>query len=60
MKIIRNAIKCNICGNEIESKYTHDYVECACGRVFVDGGRSYLRRGFKENGDYTELSVTEE
>ena len=26
--IIRNAIRCNICGDEIESTYRHDYVEC--------------------------------
>lgn len=29
--IIRNAIRCNICGDEIESTYRHDYVECKCG-----------------------------
>ena len=29
--IVRNAIRCNICGDEIESKYWHDYVACKCG-----------------------------
>ena len=31
--IIRNAIRCNICGDEIESTYRHDYVECKCEPV---------------------------
>lgn len=56
-KIIRNAIKCNACGDVIESTYTHDFVQCSCGRVFVDGGHDYLRRGYTDNmDDYTDLS----
>ena len=54
--IIRNMIKCNKCGEIIESKSTHDYVTCKCGAVAVDGGHDYLRRcGYIE--DWTELSV---
>ena len=59
MKIIKNAIRCNICGDVIESKHRHDYVECSCGACAVDGGHDYLRRCFKEKGTYTDLSVTE-
>lgn len=55
--IIKNAIRCNICGEEIESKYRHDYVECKCGACAVDGGHDYLRRCYKEDGCYTELSI---
>ena len=33
--IIKNAIRCNICGDEIESKHRHDYVECKCGACCV-------------------------
>lgn len=43
-KIITNKIKCRCCGDVIESKYTHDYVKCSCGRCVVDGGKEYLRR----------------
>ena len=50
--IIKNAIRCNICGDEIESKHRHDYVECKCGACAVDGGHDYLRRCFKEQGCY--------
>lgn len=59
-KIIRNMAKCNICGDIIESKHVHDFKYCKCGRIFVDGGHAYLRRGFKEDGDFTDLSITEE
>ena len=37
-KIIRNAIRCNHCGDVIESTYRHEYVPCSCGQVAVDGG----------------------
>ena len=56
-KIKRNMIKCKTCGTRIESKDTHDYVQCACGRVAVDGGHEYLRRTFTDSqDDYEELS----
>lgn len=56
--IIRNAIRCNICGDEIESKHRYDYVQCKCGACAVDGGHDYLRRCFKEQGCFTDISVT--
>jgi len=58
-KIIKNAIQCNLCGDIIESKSVHDYVECSCGACYVDGGHDYQRIGFKEKGCYTDLSVIE-
>lgn len=54
--VIRNMIKCNICGDIIESKYRHDYVTCSCGACSVDGGHDYLRRSYKSRDDYTEMS----
>jgi hypothetical protein len=54
--IIKNAIKCNGCGDVIESKYRWDFKTCKCGRVSVDGGLDYLRRCCKSEQDYTELS----
>ena len=35
--IIENAIRCNSCGNEIESNHRHDYVQCRCGACAADG-----------------------
>ena len=57
-KIIRNAIRCNHCGDVIESTYRHNFVTCSCGRVSVDGGHDYLRR-CGDRSDYTDLSETE-
>lgn len=42
--IIRNSAKCKLCGDEIESTHTHDFVTCLCGSIAVDGGKDYLRR----------------
>ena len=42
MKIIKNAIRCNLCGDEIESKRVHDFVWCKCHTCAVDGGHDYL------------------
>ena len=44
-KITKNAAKCRLCGDVIESKSVHDFVVCSCGEIFVDGGHEYLRRG---------------
>ena len=59
-KIIRNAAQCNLCGDIIESKSVHDFKQCSCGAIFVDGGREYLRRGYKNEECITDLSVYEE
>lgn len=60
MKIIKNAIQCKLCGEIIESKHNHDYVECKCGACSVDGGHEYLRRNYKSKDCYIDLSITEE
>lgn len=59
-KIIVNKIRCNYCGEEIESTSVHDFKTCSCGQVSVDGGHSYLRRCFRDSpNDYTDLSIIE-
>ena len=57
-KIIKNAIQCKICGDIIESTYRHEYVQCKCGACAVDGGHDYLRRSFKDENCYIDLSET--
>lgn len=57
MTIIRNMARCKSCGDTIESKHRHDWVSCSCGKIFVDGGKEYLRRGFDSYDDFEELSV---
>ena len=39
-KIKKNAAQCRLCGDIIESRYTHDFVMCKCKSCFVDGGLS--------------------
>lgn len=53
--IISNKIKCKLCGDVIESTYTHDFKWCSCESVAVDGGKSYLRR-CGEFKNYIEMS----
>lgn len=58
-KVIRNAARCSKCKDIIESTHRHDFVQCTCATIFVDGGLDYLRRG----GDFQyfeELSEWEE
>lgn len=43
--IIRNAARCNKCGDVIQSTHRHDFVRCSCSAIFVDGGHEYLRAG---------------
>lgn len=42
-ELLRNAARCLLCGDIIESRHTHDYVSCTCGNIAVDGGPSYIR-----------------
>lgn len=55
MAILRNAARCGECGDEIESRHRHDFQQCSCGNIFVDGGTSYIRRGWGGK-PYTDLS----
>ena len=60
-KIIKNAIRCNHCGDVIESTHRYDFVTCSCGCCSVDGGKDYLKRTFADSqDDFTELSVIED
>lgn len=43
--IVSNQARCKKCGDVIFSRHRHDYVECSCGAISVDGGRDYLKRG---------------
>jgi len=51
-KIIKNSIKCKICGQVLESKSRHDFQACKCFNesggtkgCFCDGGNDYIRIG---------------
>lgn len=53
--IIRNAARCKLCNDTIESKHRQDYMQCKCGAIAVDGGRVYIRR-IGNASDIEELS----
>jgi hypothetical protein len=56
--IIANSAKCLKCGDDIYSASRHNFVQCSCGNVFVDGGMSYLRHGFEDRTFYKDTSIT--
>lgn len=43
--LCRNAVRCKLCGETIESRHVHDFKTCACKSASVDGGLSYIRIG---------------
>lgn len=55
--IVKNAVRCKLCGDEIESTRCHEFVQCRCGACAVDGGHVYLRRLARSKDCYEELSV---
>jgi hypothetical protein len=56
--IVRNSARCLECDTEIESVHRHDCQTCACGNVFVDGGKTYLRRGVRNPSTYMDTSIS--
>lgn len=59
-KIKRNRAKCLKCLDVIESKYTHNFVTCKCGEIFVDGGKDYWRAGAYDMANFYRLNDDEE
>lgn len=59
-RIKRNKAKCLICGDVVESVSTHDFRTCRCGSLSVDGGLDYIRRSFKKEGCFEELTEMED
>ena len=57
MTILVNRIKCNKCGDVIESKTTHDFKWCKCGTVAIDGGLEYLKRCAPSQESFQECSI---
>lgn len=55
--ILRNSAECALCGDEVESQSVHDFQWCGCGEIFVDGGRSYLRRGARDISNFIDTSL---
>ena len=59
-RIIENKAKCLKCGDIIESIDRHDYVQCSCGNISVDGGKDYLKRSYRDGMDtWIDMSISE-
>lgn len=56
-RILCNKIRCLTCGETVESRSLHDYVQCACGACAVDSGHYYIKRICNSFDCYEELSV---
>lgn len=57
MRLISNQAKCLKCGDEVFSATTHDLRYCKCRELYVDGGMSYIRHGFKSHDNYMDQSI---
>ena len=55
-KILTNKAKCLICDDILESTSRHDSKTCSCGNLSVDGGHDYIRRSYREEDSYEDLS----
>ena len=40
---MKNRAKCKLCFSIIESFHEHDYVECKCGEISINGGQQLLK-----------------
>jgi hypothetical protein len=52
-----NAAICLDCGVLLYSRFRHDYKECECGNLMVDGGSAYVRRGWKDQSRIVEVNT---
>lgn len=59
-RIKRNRLQCKLCGDIIESTYTHDYVMCKCKQCAIDGGKEYVRFSAPSPDDVIFLTEYEE
>jgi len=56
--ILQNQAECLLCGDRPYSAHVHDFKECKCGEIFVDGGQVYFRGGFKNRKNFKDISVS--
>jgi hypothetical protein len=43
--VVCAGLQCLDCGEIVVSLHRHDWRSCKCGKVFIDGGRDYVRYG---------------
>lgn len=55
--ILSNQAECLDCGDKPYSAHRHDYNECSCGNVSVDGGMDYIRHSYRNSETYRNISI---
>lgn len=60
MSLPVNAGQCLGCGDVLESRHRHDFVECSCGGLFLDGGLDYQRVGWMPGVEHVIFASREE
>lgn len=50
--------QCTSCWEIVRSKSRHDYRECSCGDVAIDGGLDYVKMSVDPNGGYRTLPAS--
>ena len=59
-KLVENKAQCKLCGDILVSESTHDKKTCSCGNLTVDGGLDYIKRNWKQDDSFIEMSVEED
>lgn len=54
--LYRNSVRCNTCGDNIQSQYRTEHTSCFCGRVSVSGGNLYPEITGNQ-ADYCDTSI---
>ena len=54
-KTVVNAVLCPNCNHYIYSCTSHDFHECPCGAITVDGGFDYMHFGWVPSLDYKDI-----
>lgn len=52
-----NAIVCKKCDNVLFSRHIHDFRECDCGAIAIDGGFDYLKICGNES-DFDDVKIS--
>ena len=47
--ILHTGIQCPSCGEIVVSLHVHDWRQCGCKEVFIDGGQEYIRVGWNSD-----------
>lgn len=55
--ILSNQVKCLVCHSTPFSRHRHDFVECKCGNVAVDGGMEYQRLIYSDSETFEDLTI---